>query len=86
MKDYSYREKIKKLVLTTLQERKMRSDVNKTFEIINRISNCGRHFFKISPRIGNLQSRRISKTKFTYIWIFLQIEQYILETKSDQKQ
>ena len=45
-KDYSYRESLKKLRLTTLLERRMKSDRIETLKIINRISNCGWHSFK----------------------------------------
>ena len=45
VKDYSYRERLEKLGLTTLLER-MKSDLNEIFKIINEISNNGRHFLK----------------------------------------
>ena len=57
--------KKEKLRLTTLQERRLRGDLIKTFKIINGISNYGRHFFKISAQTGNLLSRTILKTKST---------------------
>ena len=44
----------------------MRGDLIETFKIISGISNYVRHFFKISPRIENLLSWQISKTKSTY--------------------
>ena len=43
----------------------MNGDLIETLKIINGISNYVRHFFNISPQIGNLLSRQISKTKFT---------------------
>ena len=43
----------------------MRDDLVETFQIIDRISNYGSHFFNISPQIGNLLLRQISKTKST---------------------
>ena len=59
----SYIERLKKLRLTTLLER-IKVDGIEAFEIINRISNYGRHF-NISPLTGNLLSRQISKAKST---------------------
>ena len=64
-KDYSYRVRLEKLGLPTLQERRMQGDPIVTFKIINGISNYGRHFFNISPQAGNLMSKKISETKFT---------------------
>ena len=52
VKDYSYRERLEKLGLTTLLERRMRSDLIETFKIINGISNYGRYLFNISPKTG----------------------------------
>ena len=49
--------------LATLLERRLRSDLIETFQIINGISNYGRHFFSIFPWIGNLLSRQIPKSK-----------------------
>ena len=64
-KDLSYRERLDELVLITLLQRRMRSDLI-TFKIINGIFNYGRHFFNIFPQIGNLLLRQISKIKSTY--------------------
>ena len=41
VKDYSYRERLEKLGLTTLLERKVRNDQIETLKIINGISNYG---------------------------------------------
>ena len=65
VKDYSYRERLEKLALTILQERRLRSDAIETFQIINGIPNYVRHFFNISPLTENLLSTLISKTKST---------------------
>ena len=63
VKDNGYWERLVKLGLTTLRERRMSGDLIETSEIINGISNYGRHFFNISSRNGNLLSREISKIK-----------------------
>ena len=60
VKYYSHRERLEKLGLTTLQERRMRGDLIEAFKIINEISNYNRHFFNISLRTGNIMSRQIS--------------------------
>ena len=43
--DYSYREKLEKIGLTILLEKRMRRDLIEIFKMINGISNHGRHFF-----------------------------------------
>ena len=64
VKDYSYRERLEKIGLTTLLEKKVgRGDLTETFKIINGISNYGRHFFNISPWTGNLLSLQIFKKR-----------------------
>ena len=70
-------ERLEKLGLITLLERRKRGDLIETFKIINGIFNYGRHFFNISPWMGNLLSRQISKTMSTHLLYFLLIEQYI---------
>ena len=45
VKDYSYRERLEKLGLTILLERRIRGDLIETFKIIKEISSYGRHFF-----------------------------------------
>ena len=64
-KYYSYRERLEKLGLTTLLERRMRGDLIKTFKIINGISNYSRYFFNISSWTESLLPRQIIKTKST---------------------
>ena len=44
-------------------QRRKKGDLIETFRIINEMSKYARHFFNISPQIGNLLSRKISKTK-----------------------
>ena len=47
-KDYSYRERVEKLGLSTLLERRMRCNLIETFKIVNGISKYSRYFFTIS--------------------------------------
>ena len=63
VKDYSYWERLEKLGLTNLLERRKRGNLIETFKIINWISWYSLHFFDISPRTGNLPTRKVSKTK-----------------------
>ena len=63
IKDYSYRERITKLKLTSLQGRRITASLTETFKIINGIFNYARYFLNISPRTENLLSRQISKRK-----------------------
>ena len=49
----------------------MKCDLNDILNMINGISNYGKYFLIISPQSGNLQSRRISKTKSTGHFIYL---------------
>ena len=63
VKDYSYKERLKKLVLTTLLERRMWSDLIETSKIIYGISNYGRHFFSIFLQTEYLPARKILKSK-----------------------
>ena len=63
LKDYNYLERLKKLGITTLQERRMRDYLTETFKMINVISYYGRHFFNIFPCTRNFLSRQISKAK-----------------------
>ena len=48
IKDYSYSEKLEKLRLTILLERRFRGNQNKTFKIIKEISNYDRQIFNSS--------------------------------------
>ena len=84
IKDYSYKERLKKLGLTTILERRIRDYLNKTFKMINGISNYDRHFFNISSWTGNLLSWQVSKTKSTFANRVLYFGEKI--AKSDQKQ
>ena len=61
VKDYTYRERLKKIGLSTLLERRIRGNRIETFKIINGISNHVRHYLNISPSIGNLLSKQILK-------------------------
>ena len=48
--DFSFREMLEKLRITSLQERRNRSDLIGTFKIINDIFNCSRDFLNISSQ------------------------------------
>ena len=64
----------------------MKGDVIENFKIVNEISNFGRHSLKISPSVGNLLSRQISKTKsINQLYIFANILTYFWN-KLDCKQ
>ena len=65
-----FQERLEKLGLTTLQERK--GDLIENFKLINAISMVD-IFFNISPQIRNLLSRQISKIKYTnQLWFEFQ--------------
>ena len=46
VKHYCYRERLEKLGLTTLLERRIRGDLIETFKIIYGVSNYNGHFFQ----------------------------------------
>ena len=46
VKDYRYRERLEKMGLTTLLDRRIRGDLIETFKIISRISNSDKDFFQ----------------------------------------
>ena len=52
-----YSERLQKLGLTTLLERRMRGDLLETFKILSKITNYGDGFFNLSSRTNNLVSR-----------------------------
>ena len=70
----SYKDRLKKLKLTTLLERRMRGDLIETFKILNDKNNYGKDFLNVSSRTGNLLSRPISQTKTTKQLDFFLIE------------
>ena len=76
LKDYSYKERLKKCESINLLEIRIRGDLTEAFKIITEISNYGRHLFNFSPEIGSLLIRQILKIKSTK-WIFLLIVSYI---------
>ena len=57
-----YRERLNKLGLTTLLERRMRGDLIETFKILNNFNNYGSPFFNLSQRTGNLVVRPHKKS------------------------
>ena len=68
-----FMERLKKLELTTLRERRIRGNLIETFKTIYGFSIYGRQFFNISPQTRNLLSRQISKAKFTNQLIFYEL-------------
>ena len=54
VENFSYRERLDKLGLTTLLERRMRGDLIETYKIVNNFNNYGSPFFNVSQRTGNL--------------------------------
>ena len=57
MDGLSYSERLKKLKLTTLLERRMRGDLIETFKILKSKTNYGANFFNLSGRTSNLIAR-----------------------------
>ena len=60
------------IIMMTLLERRMKGDLIETFQMINEIFNYDRHFFNICPQTEKTDFKRS-------IWLFLLIEQYILQ-------
>ena len=57
MDSLSYHERLRKLGLTTLLERRTRGDLIETFKILNKFNNYGNEFFNLSTRTNNLVAR-----------------------------
>ena len=57
MHDLNYKQRLQKLGLTTLLERRMRGDLIETFKILNGLNNYGTSFFNLSSRTNNLVCR-----------------------------
>ena len=49
VKDYSYKERLEKIELATLLERRMGGGLIVAFKIINEFPNYSEYFFKTSP-------------------------------------
>ena len=62
----SYENRLKKLGLTTLLERRTRGDLIETFRIISGIGNYGEQFFNVSRRGRNLVSRPGDQKKYKH--------------------
>ena len=67
MSDLNYEERLKKLGMTTLLERRMRGDLIETFKILNGFNNYGTDFFNLSDRTGNLVSRPKKLTNVDFL-------------------
>ena len=57
MTDLTYKQRLEKLNMTTLLERRMRGDLIETFKILNGFNNYGQNLFHRSSRTGNLTYR-----------------------------
>lgn len=57
MTDLTYKQRLEKLNMTTLLERRMRGDLIETFKILNGFNNYGQNLFRRSSRTGNLTYR-----------------------------
>ena len=57
MDSLTYHERLKKLGLTTLLERRMRGDLIEAFKILNGLNDYGNKFFNLSARTNNLVAR-----------------------------
>ena len=66
MADCNYKQRLEKLNMTTLLERRMRGDMIETFKILNGFNNYGSQFFKQSDRTNNLiyRTSKLSNTDF----------------------
>ena len=62
MENLSYKQRLEKLDLTTLLERRMRGDLIETFKILNELNNYGSSFYNKSARTNNLISRSAKLT------------------------
>ena len=59
----NYKERLEKLNLTTLLERRMRGDLIETFRVLNGFTDYGQHWFTVSERTGKLVVHDRSKYK-----------------------
>ena len=57
MSDLNYKQRLQKLGMTILLERRMRGDLIECFKILNGFNNYGKQFFNFSSRTNNLVSR-----------------------------
>ena len=67
IKDYSYKERVQKLGLTILLERRMRDDLIETFKIINGISDGKHSIFLLELEIYSQD--RFQKLNLPINWI-----------------
>ena len=66
MQDLNYKQRLNKLNMTTLLERRMRGDLIETFKILNDFNKYGKPFFNISGRTQNLiyRSHKVTNMDF----------------------
>lgn len=66
MTELNYKQRLEKLNMTTLLERRMRGDLIETFKILNGFTNYGESFFNQSSRTNNLISRPAKLTSLDF--------------------
>lgn len=72
----TYENRLKKLGLTTLLERRARGDLIETFRIISGNANYGNNFFNVSQRGRNLISRPGDQSKFKHSFLCRRVVAY----------
>ena len=72
----TYENRLKKLGLTTLLERRARGDLIETFRNISGIANYGKNFFNVSKRRLNIISRPGDQKKYKYEFLCRRVISY----------
>ena len=72
----TYENRLKKLGLTTLLERRARGDLIETFRNISGIANYGENFFNVSKRRLNIISRPGDQKKYKYEFLCRRVISY----------
>ena len=72
----TYKNRLKKLGLTTLLERRARGDLIETFRNISGIANYGENFFNVSKRRLNIISRPGDQKKYKYEFLCRRVISY----------
>ena len=72
----TYENRLKKLGLTTLLERRARGDLIETFRNISGIANYGENFFNVSKRRLNIISRPGDQNKYKYEFLCRRVISY----------
>ena len=72
----TYEERLKKLGLTTLLERRARGDLIETFKILSGIAKYGQNLFNVSSRSQNLVSRPGDQNRFKHSLLSRRVTSY----------